>query len=1225
MKTRKNYRKFIALIFISCAIALPAFGQTEDVDEDSIYELDPFEVSPSETEGYVATTTMAGTRINTQLKDVGSAISVVTKQFMDDIAATDSTSLLQYTTNTEVGSIQGNFAGGQDGATVSSNFDNPNNSTRVRGLAAADNTRNFFLSDISWDGYNVERVDMQRGPNSILFGLGSPAGIINTTTKKAYFDNTGEIQLRNGQYGSFRASLDVNRMLIEDQLAIRIAAVDDTEKYQQKPAFEDDSRIYAHIRWEPEALNSGSMGFSLQAHYENGEIDANRPRQIPVGDNITPWFRPIFQNDADNAAWGTSGITDGVSWAPGGAYNLDGGVGQRSFATTQFHDNNASVPRDGVQRPSWAGGDLENQANNWYIPALGNFAQVYGGPIAFYDGSSPNPTAPLNITEYRTINGIGPDGNADGSIATPYARMGSISSYANIVQNITSFPGSAAYAFPYQSLGQYKNKVITDPTIFDFYNQLIDGANKFEYEDWDAKNVNLSTTFLDGDLGLEFVWDSQDHTNGRESLLSYNQNLYIDINETYTDGTPNPNVGRPFISDSGQGGNFIRNRTRDVTRATAFYQFDFNDINDESWITRLLGSHVLTGLYVEDKSENTNREYIRYRMDDSFLGSISNEPRVSYDLNIPNTTIYLGPSLLGFAGVGGSGANIPNPSVRVVMPSTSPLSYWDDTWSPAAGINPGDVWDNNGTESTQSENPANYVGWTTTQANVLTADIQGNLDPFTTRLEAGRLNVESEALVLQSFFWDGAIVGTYGWREDTADAWAHGARTLEDGSLLEDSSDPGLLLSGPAHNSLNGQIHSYSVAAHINELLPENWLPVNLSLYYNESSNFQPLAQRTDVFGTSLPPPSGDTRDVSALIATKDNRYSFKVTKYKTSVTYQSSNYVDGSWYLSSAIVRGLNWANRFEYKTTSGGAVGVSEGSNTYSPSEGQTQEEADALEASHIAGWRQLITDIQDLSQEVTGNPEAYFEAYGINYDNPGIDHDGVNSTGGPPGFSYTQDSVSQGYEYEFTAQPTDNWRISFNASKTLASRNNVGGEGMGRFIELVSDAMDGPAGDLRLWWGSPSSPTHKDEWNSIIRGNWELTKLQEGTNNPEVRKWRYNLVTNYDFTEGKLTGFNVGMGYRWQDDVVIGYRIENNEDGVPAFVLDDPYRAPSEDAIDLWLGYSKQLSDKINWRIQLNVQNVGDNNRLIPITTQPDGTPAGYRIAPSQLWRLTNTFSF
>src|SRR5690606_15722605 len=102
------------------------------------------------------------------------------------------------------------------------------------------------------------------------------------------------------------------------------------------------------------------------------------------------------------------------------------------------------------------------------------------------------------------------------------------------------------------------------------------------------------------------------------------------------------------------------------------------------------------------------------------------------------------------------------------------------------------------------------------------------------------------------------------------------------------------------------------------------------------------------------------------------------------------------------------------------------------------------------------------------------------------------------------------------------------------------------------------------------------------------------------PEIRDWRFNLVTNYQFTDGPLGGFNLGGGYRWQDDVVIGYPLMTGTDGETTFDLDNPYRGPSEDNVDLWVGYGRALSDKVDWRIQLNVRNVFDGNSLIPIST-------------------------
>lgn len=167
--------------------ATPATNVDENTSEETVV-LSPFEVSSSQDHGYMATSSLAGTRINTNLSDVGAAISVVTSEFLRDTGATDNRTLLQYTAGTEVGSIQGNFINARSGnQDEGSTFTSPNTNTRVRGLTAADNTRNFFLTDIPWESYATDRVDIQRGPNSILFGMGSPAGIINTSTKTALY------------------------------------------------------------------------------------------------------------------------------------------------------------------------------------------------------------------------------------------------------------------------------------------------------------------------------------------------------------------------------------------------------------------------------------------------------------------------------------------------------------------------------------------------------------------------------------------------------------------------------------------------------------------------------------------------------------------------------------------------------------------------------------------------------------------------------------------------------------------------------------------------------------------------------------------------------------------------------------------------------------------------------------------------------------------------------
>jgi outer membrane receptor for ferric coprogen and ferric-rhodotorulic acid len=57
-------------------------------------------------------------------------------------------------------------------------------------------------------------------------------------------------------------------------------------------------------------------------------------------------------------------------------------------------------------------------------------------------------------------------------------------------------------------------------------------------------------------------------------------------------------------------------------------------------------------------------------------------------------------------------------------------------------------------------------------------------------------------------------------------------------------------------------------------------------------------------------------------------------------------------------------------------------------------------------------------------------------------------------PAGFAITEDNVSKGWEIEFTAQPTDNWRVALNASKTDARRLNIGNENIRQFFDHVAN---------------------------------------------------------------------------------------------------------------------------------------------------------------------------
>ena len=1247
--------------------------------DDEVIVLSPFEVSAGNEKGYAASTTLAGNRLNTEVRDIGNAVTVITGQFMKDIGATDNKSLLQYTPNTEVGGFLGNFAGGGDGGHIdeSSKFVNPNGNTRIRGLTAADNTRDYFLTDIPWEGYNIDGVDLQRGPNSILFGQGSPAGIINTRTKQASFKDSNEVSLRVGSWGSNRQAIDINKVLIPNELAFRFDAVRNDEKYKQDPAYNLSRRVYGAVRYEPGFLKKGSARTIIKANIEFGKIDSNNPRQLPPNDQITPWFY--------------TGTTPGLNVAnqPFNFPNLN----RQTISSWQNEDDNTGIPGHGLNRPSHNGpGGLYpgnppvfpasvkygGTPNEYYQPWIaGSMLGVFGSPA--YNFQYNNATQPGGINWEPTGNhGMDAAGNngTRNSTILPYLRPGSIASYSSFARQAKLYyNGLPAWAY-----GLFKDKSLTDSSVFDFYNQLFDGPTKHEWQNFRTYNLSLAQTFLHDQIGFEATYNREWYKSGKTQLIS-SDSLNIDFNQVYTDGsptglngvpfqngTPNPNLGKAYIGGSGTFGNNQTISNREDGRVTAFADYDFNK-NKSNWFTKVLGRHIITGLVSGDRQIQDSRDFALYSVDspewEKLVNASPNDtPKISFtDGRLqPFSFIYLGKSLLTSSSA--AGAYIPNPDINPVLKTSSTVVNFDATWKPSTNpadpsyVNPGAYWHNpynplinqipvapdgfyrdaNGNiltapnlpgDSTQSENPANYVGFRSYPINIRNSlDSQANRDSNTHDAALNKSQVSSKAFNWQAHFWDNAVVATWGVRKDTAKAWSKTLNTGSASSLTENNnrlnlSPSNYYLSDTPTNTLAVTSHAWTAVAHLNQLPYLTKLPILVSLFYNHSTDFQPAAQRVDIYGVPLSAPSGKTKDVGILLETPDGRFSLKVNKYTTQSVNASSSALDGASFIGASQAWAANWVNRFEFNWTGdtvANAVTPPDPLATqynYEPAPGESLADAQAREQKVIASWRTWQKSVDP----------RFYSAWGINLN----DHSKSVNANTPNGFAVTEDSTSQGYEIEFSALPTRNWRVAVNGSKSTAQRKNIGGANLQAFMAAYAKALGngepGGVGDLRIWWGGAGNETTLQEWNSNVGSGYNQRKLQEGTNVPELREWRWNGITNYDFTHGVLKGFNVGGGIRYESSIVIGYKpIAGATATELVFDLANPYKGPSETNFDLWLGYSRPLwRSKINWNVQLNIRNVGVGNELVPITTQPDGSIATYRIRAPQQIQLTNTFKF
>jgi outer membrane receptor protein involved in Fe transport len=463
-----------------------ATSQTVPPPTDSVVALSPFIVGSEKDRGYVATSSLAGTRIRTDLRDLANSISVVTREFMQDIGATDPVDLLVYTGNTEAGGMGGNYSGASIGspAIFTGVTRQPQNNNRVRGLARADLTRDYFPTAIVFDGYNTARVEINRGPNATLFGLGSPGGIINNQLIQPTLTNAASAEFTYDSFGSMRTVLDVDRVLIPGRLGIRAAIMTEREQFEQKFAFERDRRMFAAVQAAP------FKGGSLRASFEKGSVDANRPRSDAPRDNITRWWGPSFNK---------------ITHSP---------------ATVEFN----SVNRDLIRAPG-----------EW-------FAQ----PAVVYESASSSDPARMMLAWY-TMVGVprAPGGNpALGfqanmvSITKGDQWFPSATAAAAGIKNGSFYADDAINDF---SVFDWRKQLLDGPNKrewedFDVYNVGYDhswkhplGSLGFEAA---VSRETLSRSFFDMFPG------------GR------GYNINIDINTTLPWGAPNPNFGRPFVASN---------------------------------------------------------------------------------------------------------------------------------------------------------------------------------------------------------------------------------------------------------------------------------------------------------------------------------------------------------------------------------------------------------------------------------------------------------------------------------------------------------------------------------------------------------------------------------------------------------------------------------------------------------------------------------------------------
>lgn len=1104
----------LATIIAGLVLAPWGLGQTlppaAEAKKEEPVELSPFVVSTSKDVGYQATSTLAGTRLNTNLKDVGAAVSVYTQEFLEDINVTKLQDILTFTASTEVGGQNGNYSGviGESSAEVR---DDPSSVNRVRALAQATRTRDFFATDLPGDAFSFDTLTVSRGPNAVLAGVGNAGGIIDSSLRKATFADSARLVSRFSSYDSHREEIHLNKVLVPKRLAVRLDLLNDDKQFRQQPAYEKDQRVYAALQYRVvEPTRDAWLGRgTFRANVETGHIDGVPPDPITPTFTVGNWFNSI------NPKWQWNGALQQLQNSSG-----------------------APITGTAAQTGVYQG-----------FPLYSQWALIYSNPTS----------------------GLAGIGLADSSLSNLQGFQGTIPAVT------AGGPGGALRGTgdPSRLNGRpgYLRTHLIDPRIFNFYDNLLTGVFDHRTQTFNASDFRYEQLLFGGKAGFEAAYNYQTFTRRRDFPIpgsGDDEGIFVDVNsvlsirtQAFPNGVPNPNFGRPFISTPDVFRDQMNRTNRESYQLTMFVNHDFAR-SQSSWAKRL-GRHTISGLLFKTNIKRFNRTYGSTWDPSGPLSPFANNSGVQPGLfgAQVNGWFYLGPSLASASSVS---------DVRL-----QPISAQRPQYGQSFMLR---IYDS----ATKA-----FVTGTARPVRVLNKVVDQ------------REELKSSAVALQSHWLKDYVTTIVGWREDRD----QGASSLTPARLADGNLDASAIQFQPSITQ-GKRSWTKSVVGRLPVRLPGD---TEIRAFWNESGNFTPGGQRRNIWNEDVGSPAAETSERGISLSSFHGKFFLRVNRFDTRIHNDAVSGVKNAFGYISSTINSMVQAN----------LAGLAPSAYGFKAADGSAP----------YANFEQVARAIYDtipkrlrMGNQYNFSPRLTGSGAGLQWVPDSI-----------TGLVSTSDTRSTGNEFEAIVNPLPGWRVSFSVAENEAVKADVAREDLAFANEWVANVRAKDNGALINGQRSPvQSATlgtflaqYDGEHVTFIR----TSAAQSGVSSAEIRKWRTNLVTRYEFQRGLLRGLSVGGAVRWQDKVGIGYpniSATPNTQYVPDIA--HPLYGPRDTQVDLSLGYRTKLRVRgttVPWTIGVNVRNLNAKDTLIPIAANPDGSWATFRIPPERTWSVSSSFAF
>jgi iron complex outermembrane receptor protein len=234
------------------------------------------ETATGPVDGYVAKRTATASKIDVALMETPQAVNIITADQVSDQDAQTLSEALRYTPGVLAG-LEGPADTRRDPMTVRG-FEPV---LYLDGLIA---TSGASISAVTKpEPYNLERIEILKGPASVLYGANAPGGLINTVSKRPTEEARGEVVLEAGSYNKFQQQFDISGPLDADKtLLYRLVGINRNADTQVDFQPDDHRFLAPSFTWKPD--EDTSLTLLGQYAKDNGGVY----QSLPVEGTLLP-------------------------------------------------------------------------------------------------------------------------------------------------------------------------------------------------------------------------------------------------------------------------------------------------------------------------------------------------------------------------------------------------------------------------------------------------------------------------------------------------------------------------------------------------------------------------------------------------------------------------------------------------------------------------------------------------------------------------------------------------------------------------------------------------------------------------------------------------------------------------------------------------------------------------------------------------------------------------